>query len=247
MDQSEQNLSKKERQEVKKEEKENRQMQERNKKRTTSIILWSFITLFVGGTIALMISLASKNPSAQYTDGSVKAADASDWVKGAPLQDAKVTVIEYGDFECPACALYQPIFNKLSQDFTNVSIVFRNFPLSQHPNARVAAQAAHAAGLQGKFWEMHDMLYENQDFWAGSKTAESTFITYAEKLALDINKYKADFSSSDTKNKITADYQSGLSSINGTPTFFLNGKKIQNPQNYEQFKGIIQEAGGTLK
>jgi protein-disulfide isomerase len=247
MDQSEQNLSKKERQEAKKEEKENRRIQEQNKKRLTSIILWSFITLFVGGTIALMIALASKNPGTQYVDGSVKAADTTDWVKGAPLADATVTIIEYGDFECPACALYLPIFKKLSQDFTNVSIVYRNFPLSQHANARVAAQAAHAAGLQGKFWEMHDMLYENQNFWSGSKTAESIFITYAEKLALDINKYKSDFASNETKNKITADYQSGLSAINGTPTFFLNGKKIQNPQNYEQFKRIVQEAGGTLK
>ena len=165
MEQFDQNLSKKERQEVKKSEKEIRQTQERNKKRMSTIILWSFITLFVGGTIALMIALASKNPNAQYNGGSVKAADASDWTEGAPLQEAKVTLIEYGDFQCPACGTYYPVVKRLSQDFTNLTIAFRNFPLAQHANARIAAQAAHAAGLQGKFWEMHNMLYENQNFW----------------------------------------------------------------------------------
>lgn len=244
---TDQNLSKKERQELKKEEKENKQNQARNKQRMTSIILWSFITLFVGGTIAMMVALASKNPGTQNASGEVKAPDAGDWTKGAPLTEAKVVLTEYGDFECPACGMYQPLVKRLSEEFKNLTIVFRHFPLTQHPNARIASQAAEAAGQQGKFWEMHDMLFENQSFWSGSKTAEAIFLTYAERIGLNAEQYKADFNSAKVKDAITADYQSGLAGqINGTPTFFLNNKKIQNPQSYEQFKNIIQEAGGTL-
>ncbi len=246
MEQTDQNLSKKERQELKREEKLDKQAQERNKKRLTSIILWSFITLFVGGTIALMIALAAKNPSAQFVDGTVKAADETDWTKGAPLTEAKVTITEYSDFQCPACGSYYPMVKRLGTDFKNVTIVYRHFPLPQHKNARAAAQAAEAAGQQGKFWEMHDMLFENQNFWSDSNSPEEIFSTYAQKLALDLEKYKSDFNSSAAKTKITSDYQSGANEIDGTPTFFLNNKKIQNPRSYEEFRSIIQQAGGTL-
>jgi protein-disulfide isomerase len=243
---TDQNLSKKERQELKRDEKIDKQLQAKNKKRLTTIILWSFIVLFVGGTIAAMIALTAKNPGVQYVEGTVKAPDDTDWTKGAPLKDAKVVLTEYGDFQCPACGAYYPIVKKIGSDFKNLTIVFRNFPLAQHNNARAAAQAAGAAGEQGKFWEMHDILYENQNFWAESPSAEAIFITYAQKLGLDLEKYKIDFNSAKIKTKITADYQGGANSIDGTPTFFLNNKKIENPQTYEQFKSVIQQAGGTL-
>lgn len=246
MDQDEQNLSKKERQELKREEKLNKQEEERNKKRTTSIILWSFITLFVGGTIAAMVFLASKEKGPEFVGGSVKAADETDWVRGTPTKDSKVVLTEYADFECPACGVYFPIIRKLESEFKNVSFVFRHFPLQQHRNARPAAQAAEAAGQQGKFWEMHDMIFDNQSAWSKSNSAEEIFTTYAEKLGLDMAKYKTDYTSAKAKAKIASDYQSGASEVDGTPSFFLNNKKIQNPRNYEEFRSILQQAGGTL-
>ena len=242
-----QNLSKKQRHELRRQEKLAARESTEKKTKTTRVILWSFIILFVAGTITLMAGLASKNTTtAEFVGGAVKAAEASDWVKGAPLKDAKVTLIEYSDFQCPACAVYYPMVKQLGQEFKNVSIVYRHFPLSQHANARVAAQASEAAGQQGKFWEMHDMLFDNQNSWAGSTSAEQTFTAYAQTLGLEMEKFKTDYNSSETKTKIQADYQSGVSEIDGTPTFFLNNKKIKNPQSYADFRSIIQQAGGTI-
>lgn len=245
METSDPNLSKKERQEIKREEKIAKQNQEQNRKKWTSIALWSFITLFVGGTITIMVAMASKNPGGQFVGGTVKAADATDWIKGAPLTDSGVTLIEYSDFQCPACGAYYPLVKQIIKDFPNLTVVYRHFPLAQHGNARIAAQAAEAAGKQGKFWEMHDLLFDNQRFWSEEKNAESIFKTYAQKLALDMDKFKADFDSGEVKNKIEADVQSGTAQINGTPTFFLNNQKIENPQSYEQFKKIIQQASNS--
>ena len=210
------------------------------------MLLWSFIIIFVAGTIALMVMQAGKGPEAQIVGGSVKAPDANDWVKGAPLKDAKVVLTEYSDFQCPACKAYYPYVKQLSQEFKNLAIVYRNFPLSQHANAWPAAQAAHAAGKQGKFWEMHNMLFDNQDTWAKSASPELIFDAYAKTLGLDMAKFQADFNSSETKTKIQTDYTSGVNEIDGTPTFFLNNQKIQNPQNYDEFRSIIEKAGGTL-
>lgn len=246
MDSTDQNLSKKERRELRREEKLATRESGDKKKKTASILLWSFIILFVAGTVVFMAMQASKNPIAEYSGGSVKAADASDWVKGAPLKDTKVTLIEYSDFQCPACGAYYPMVKQLGQEFKNVSIVYRHFPLTQHANARVAAQAAEAAGQQGKFWEMHNMLFDNQNSWAGSKSAEQIFTAYAQTLELDMEKFKTDFNSAKTKTKIESDYQGAVSVIDGTPTFFLNDKKLQNPQNYADFRSIIQQAGGTI-
>lgn len=244
---TEQNLSKKERHELRRAEKLATRASGDKKAKTTRIALWSFIVIFVAGTIAGMAMLASKNnTTAQFLGGTVKAADDTDWIKGAPLKDTKVTLIEYSDFQCPACGAYYPIVKQLGQEFKNLSIIYRNFPLAQHANARPAAQAAEAAGQQGKFWEMHDLLFSNQNTWSGSDTAEKIFTAYAQSLGLDMKKYNTDFNSSETKTKIEADYQSGASEIDGTPTFFLNDKKIQNPQSYEDFRSIIQQAGGTI-
>ncbi len=246
MEQNEQSLSHKERQETKREEKLNKQMEEKNKKKMQSAILWTVITVFVVGTIGAMIALASKKSGPQFAGGTVKPADASDWVKGAPLAEATVVLTEYSDFQCPACGAYYPMVKQLGKEFKNLAIVYRHFPLPQHDNARPAAQAAEAAGKQGKFWEMHDMLFENQEFWSVSPNPEEAFNTYAEKLGLDMEKFKTDVKSATAKTKITSDYQSGASEVDGTPSFFLNNQKIKNPRTYEEFRNIIQQAGGAL-
>ncbi|TSC84289.1 MAG: DSBA oxidoreductase [Parcubacteria group bacterium Gr01-1014_13] len=246
MEPTDQNLSKKERHELRRQEKLAARESNEKKTKTTRILLWSFIVVFVAGTIGLIIMQSSKGPAAKFIGGTVKASDESDWIKGAPLKEAKVTLIEYSDFQCPACGAYYPMVKQLGQEFKNLTIVYRHFPLPQHGNAKIAAQAAEAAGQQGKFWEMHNMLFDNQNTWSSSNFAVETFNAYAQTLGLDIDKFKADFNSEKTKTKISADYESGSSEVDGTPTFFLNNKKIQNPQNYAEFRNIIQQAGGTL-
>lgn len=243
METTEQNLSKKQRRELRRQEKLAKRDSTENKKKASRILLWSFITIFVGGTIALMVGLASKNSAVQFVAGNVKAADDSDHIKGAPLKDAKIILIEYSDFQCPACRSYYPMVKKLTQEVPNLAVVYRHFPLSQHTNARPSAQAAEAAGQQGKFWEMHDMLFDNQQHWADSRSSRETFLGYALSLGLDMDKFKTDYDSSAAKLKIESDYQSGARDINGTPTFFVNDKKIQNPRNYDEFRSILEQIG----
>ncbi len=249
MEENNPNLSKKERQELKREEKITKQMAEEKKKKLTSIILWSCLTLFIGGTIAWMVIFASKNPDIKYTGGSVRAADETDWVKGAslkatttPTESKPVTLIEYSDFQCPACAAYYPVIKQLEKDFPNISIVYRHYPLTQHTNAKVASQAAEAAGAQGKFWEMHDLLFDNQTAWSEDRNPESIFTAYAKNLGLDLEKFKTDSNSIKTKTKIESDIAGGGKEISGTPTFFLNNQKIQNPRGYDEFRSVIEKA-----
>ncbi len=126
-----------------------------------------------------------------------------------------------------------------------MELVYRNFPLSQHANAMLAAQAAEAAGKQGKFWEMHDKIFEGQDAWASQSNtdAQNTFVLYAQSLNLNINQFKKDLDLAEIKAKIEGDYQGGIKSgINATPTFFLNGEKLPPPTSYGDFENAIIQA-----
>lgn len=164
----------------------------------------------------------------------------SDWQKGP--DEAQLTLVEYSDFQCPACAKYYPIVSRLLNDFDQLKVVYRHFPISQiHANAQLAAQAAEAAGRQGKFWQMHDKLFDFQTLWSESDDPEEQFISFAEDLELDVNQFKNDLKSDEIKSQVEEDYLSGRRlGVNSTPTFFLNGERLQNPANYEVFKSIIQ-------
>jgi len=165
-----------------------------------------------------------------------------DWVKGEDL--AQVTLIEYSDFQCPACAAYYPLINQIKDDFgDNLKLVYRHFPLTSiHKNALVSAQAAEAAGLQGKFWEMHNALFEHQADWSELDDPTSKFIEYATNLELDIEKFANDLASDEVNQKVKDDLDSALDlKINATPTFFMNGKRITNPKNYDAFKSLIEK------
>lgn len=158
----------------------------------------------------------------------------------------KVTLIEYGDFQCPACGSYYPIIKQLKEKYAeDIQFQFRNFPLSQiHPNARAASRAAQAAAKQNKFWEMHDMLYEQQTSWSSLSDAAPVFQGYATQIGLNMEQYQTDFASSEINNIINADYAEGTKQgVNSTPTFFLQGKKIDNaPQTLDEFSKLIDEA-----
>lgn len=157
----------------------------------------------------------------------------------------KVVLVEYGDYQCPACGQFYPIVKQLQAKYANdITFRFANFPLIQiHKNAMVGARAAEAAALQNKFWEMHDLLYENQNTWSASSDPNPYFIQYASSLGLDITKFKQDMASQAVLNTINADTsEAQAAGGTGTPTFVLNGKKIENPNTFEAFSALIDEA-----
>lgn len=163
-----------------------------------------------------------------------------DWAKGN--KDAQVTLVEYLDFECEACGAYYPVVKQLEAEFGDrVRFVSRYFPLPGHKNSMTAASAVEAAGRQGKFWEMHDTLFENQKAWAEKSMADpKLFLAYAQKIGLDMAKYQKDVNDSSLRDRIERDKRSGEAlGIQGTPSFFLNGEKISNPRSYEEFKTLI--------
>lgn len=208
---------------------------------TKRIIFWACFIIILG-LIFWGLVVAMNKPSAGTGPTSAGAVTAQDHVLGP--KNASVTMIEYGDFQCPACGAYFPLVKRLTQEAsTTLRLVFRHFPLAQHANAPITAQASEAAALQGKFWEMYDMIYENQAEWSNLPDAHATLIGYAQKLGLDMVKFKADLDSSAVKDAVAADADEGHKiGINATPTFFINGKVIANPQSYEAFKALIEAA-----
>ncbi len=168
--------------------------------------------------------------------------DDSDWIEGN--KDAKNILVEYSDFQCPACRAFAPFMTQLHEDFPDdLVIVYRHYPLPQHRQADLAARAAEAAGNQGKFWEMNDMLFQNQADWSGNSGARDSFISYATSLSLDIDKFRSDMDSSAVKAKIKNHLKSANEfGVRSTPSFFLNGQKINNPTTYDDFKALVSSA-----
>ncbi|PIQ35735.1 MAG: protein-disulfide isomerase [Candidatus Yonathbacteria bacterium CG17_big_fil_post_rev_8_21_14_2_50_43_9] len=168
--------------------------------------------------------------------------DESDWTKGS--KTPKATFTEYSDFQCPACGSYYPMLEEMFAEYKDqISFTYRHFPLPQHKNALPAAYASEAAGKQGKFWEMADMLFKNQDEWSESVTAQIIFEGYAKKIELNIDQYKADVKSDAVKAKVERDLKSAkLSRVDHTPTFFINGKLSDNPRSAQELKALIDYA-----
>ena len=166
-------------------------------------------------------------------------------------KEASVTLLEFGDFQCPACGAYEPMVREVvAKNAQDVRFVFRHFPLTQiHQNALLASKYAEAASIQGKFWEMHDVLYDKQTEWSSSLQAKTMFEGYAKTLGLDVVKLSADAQSKAVEEKILAQYKEGVKlGVQGTPTFFINGKKLEsNPRSVEEFNKLIQDAKATAK
>lgn len=146
---------------------------------------------------------------------------------------SKVILINYGDYQCSACGVAHPQIKSIVEEYKDkIQFVFRNYPItSLHPNAKAAAGAAEAAGMQGKYWQMHDKLYEDQSGWDSLSGTErsSKFESYAKELGLDVNKFNNDIASSAVTQKINYDVAIGTKiNITGTPTFYLNGKMLDS-------------------
>lgn len=143
--------------------------------------------------------------------------------------DAPVRIEEFGDFQCPSCGTLHPVLKKLESEYsTRMALTFREFPLAPlHPNAVEAARVAEAAGLQGRFWQMHDLLYDYQSAWSDSKDVRSVFAQYAADMGLDAERLKRDMDSQIVKERLGADQKRGASlGVTGTPTLFLNGREL---------------------
>jgi protein-disulfide isomerase len=158
-----------------------------------------------------------------------------------------VKFVEYGDFECPYCEQYSTTVDSVVQEYGDrITFQFRNFPLtSLHRNAFAAARAAEAAGLQNKYWEMHDALYQasNWQDWTNASNPNKFFDTYAKQLGLNTAQFQKDFASNQVNDLINADMAEGNKlDITGTPTFFVDGKKVTINNTPDAFKKVIDAA-----
>jgi formate-nitrite transporter family protein len=155
-------------------------------------------------------------------------------------ENAPVTLVEYGDFECEHCGEAHPMLMQLMDEVgEQVCFVYRHFPLSQsHPNAQRAAEASEAAASQDSFWAMHDMLFTNQD-----ALDESSLRNYAEKIGLDMSQFDREMETGVHSDRIRDDFLSGVrSGVNGTPTFFINGERYDGPASLDDLRKAIEQA-----
>lgn len=213
------------------------------------IIFSAVCVLILGGLI--YFSNASRIDVSAIDTNTIQAANEksgniADHVFGKA--DSKVRLIEYGDFQCPGCGSAHPTVKKLSEKYQDqMAFVFRNFPItSKHPNARAASAAVEAAGLQDKYWEMHDKVFESQTTWGnlGAKERTKFFADYAGELGLDATKFASDLAGEPVNKKISFDQALGKKAgADATPTFLLNGKKLDTEwTNEEKFEELIVNA-----
>lgn len=187
----------------------------------------------LGALIVIFIAIFAVSQNSSNSDGSSNS-------KSQPTShiDGKgqkgVTLVEYGDYQCPICAVYyQPLKTAVAKFSNDIHFQFRNLPLTSiHQNAFAAARAAEAAGLQNKYWQMHDLLYENQNTWSSSNNPLSFFQSYAKQIGLNVTQFNSDYSSGKVNDAINADLAAFAKTgkPQATPTFFLDGKYIDNKQ-----------------
>lgn len=211
---------------------------------TKRILFWLgfivILALIIWGLIVAM------NKPSKYGDGSQLGVPAEvgaeDNIIGS--SDAPVTIIEYSDFQCPACEMYYHMVERiLASSTTPVRLVYRHFPLIQHRNAVPASLASEAAAKQGKFWDMYNLLFSNHSEWTELADPSSVFLGYATKIGLDLKQYESNLADPALLARVKRDENEGLKiGINATPTFFVNGKAITNPASYDEFQTIIQTA-----
>jgi protein-disulfide isomerase len=200
------------------------------------IIFGSVIVLILGGLIAYSrLNSPSANVASIDSNSIIAASEDNGQIADHTFgkTDSKVILIEYGDFQCPSCGGAHPQIKEITEEYKDkILFIFRNFPLTTiHPNARASSAAAEAAGLQGKYWEMHNLVFEEQDEWKALTGQERTdkFVSYALSLDLDKNRFVADMASASINQKISFDQALGKKSgVDATPTFFLNGEQLDS-------------------
>ncbi len=201
----------------------------------TAWIIFSLVTVTILGSL-VVVSTNNRLDVSKIDTNVIQLASSQDGNIGDHIfgkVDSPVTLIEYGDFQCPGCGAIYPTVKEVTDKYKDqVQFVFRNFPITTaHANAKAAAGAAEAAGLQGKYWEMHDNIYAAQSAWSDlTGTNRSDFFTnFAKQLGLDVDKFNSDIASTAVTSKINYDYALGKKAgVEGTPTFFLDGTKLDS-------------------
>ncbi len=206
--------------------------------KSASKFLW--IGLIV--VVVLIIGAISYNSTPAGTADPAKLVHSDSHQTAVGTTTYKVTLVEFGDLECPACGQAHPYIKKIISDNKDrINFVFRHFPLPQHANALIAAEATEAAAEQGKFWEMHDRLYETQDKWGDSQQPMDVFIEIAKDLGLNIETFTQEVTSNKFADKINADAADGnMLGVDSTPTFYVNGSKVQAFAGSPEFMAKIQ-------
>ena len=199
---------------------------------------------WAGGTLLLVVAalLLYAFTGAAASEPSKSARPTADDISYGPA-DAPLSVIEYSDFQCPFCAQYAEWLSTLRDRYGDrVNFVYRFFPLANHQYATIAAKVAYAASLQGKFWEMHDLLFKNQKEWTESDDPRPFFDSYAKELGLDLDKFHSDADAQSTTDFIKKQAAEGKAAgVSHTPWFVVDGKSVL-PRSLEEFDKLIREA-----
>ncbi|MEK7573576.1 MAG: thioredoxin domain-containing protein [Patescibacteria group bacterium] len=235
-------LTKKERKEQKKTEYQEVLKKQKRNEMFKKFGIWGGAALILAASIWGLVALSNSTPGSSSQDVTAPPISKDDITIGSP--SAKVSLIEYSDFQCPACAAYHPLVNQLLTEYEGkIYFAYRFFPLTQiHKNALISSQAGYAAYKQDKFKEMYDMLFSTQNDWAENNSPSDIFVEYAGKIGLDVEKFKTDMDSEEAKSAIGKGLAEGTDiGVNSTPTFFLNNKKITTPGTYDNFKKLIED------
>ncbi len=220
---------------------------------------WTIVGIIVLVTVVVIIAGAysgggssGSGTASTFISTTAPALTAKDWMEGNP--NAKVTLLEYGDFECPACGAYFPVVQQLFAAYSStVLFAFRNYPLTTiHPFAEIGAQAAEAAGLLGgpsKYWAMNDLLYQDQTQWSTNsaltpaQVVSQYFDGYAQSIGLSVSQFDKAMNASSVIQKIQNDVNGGnAAQIDHTPTFFINLRQIPNPTSLSDFESVLNAA-----
>ena len=205
------------------------------------IIVGLVALLAVGGGAFLYRAKRSANPAPKISKTETERPGQIVHVLGPA--DAAVTLEEFGDFQCPPCGKLSEPLNQLQKQY-NLRVIYREFPLAIHAHAKEAAYAAEAAARQGRFWQMHDLLYREQAVWSKSSDARALFNAYAGMLQLDLGRFKNDMDSGEVQRQVELDQQRGASiGVKNTPTIFINNEAVPGTEsNPEQLTGLVEAA-----
>ncbi len=193
--------------------------------------------------VVALIIVAAQGSSTNAPIPLPSAITTDDWTKGNP--NANVTVVEYSDAQCPTCAYFNPLITRMLEDYGDeVYFAYRHFPLSIHSNSQTSARAAEAAGKQGQFFEMLNVLFAKQNEWGILPNPQEAFVSYATSLGLNVDQFTTDYNSAEVKDLVKADLISAeRAGLQGTPTFFVNGQQIDLPKGgYDGLKAVIEAA-----
>lgn len=208
---------------------------------TPFIIVGLVAALALGSGTFLYRAKRAANPPLKISKAAGEQGAESVHVLGPP--DAAVTMEEFGDFQCPPCGRLSEPISQLQKQY-NLRFIYRNFPLPVHEHAKEAAYAAEAAGRQGRFWQMHDLLFREQAVWSKSPDARTLFNAYAGMLQLDLGRFKQDIESGEIQRQVDADKQRGtVIGVTNTPTIFLNNQAVPPAQlNPESLAAAVEAA-----